>query len=143
MTNTLNKDEFLTQEKTRLGKYYRTNKTKLTNFGTNANFTNWYLLQLSTNEYKCHYCQTSIFEIRSLLNHKIINGRNVRGGAWRGPNFELDRKDPNGLYTEENCVLSCYFCNNDKSNTYSYPLYKNVIGPLRKQMWQNIKKSEQ
>lgn len=28
--------------------------------------------------------------------------------------------DPNGVYEWENCVLSCYYYNNDKSNTFDY-----------------------
>ena len=132
--------KFLNEENTRIAKYYSTNKKKLAGFADKASFTSWYFAELYTHEKKCHYCHTSILEIRHLLNRGIIDGRRVKAGALRGPNFEIDRKDPNGAYTEDNCVLSCYYCNNDKSNTYSYAIYKNYIGPLRNDMWTSLKK---
>ena len=119
------------EQSTRLKKYFTTNKSKLTGFNNFTQFKNWFEHLSETSDYKCHYCETSLFDIRRLLNAGIINGRLVRGGSLRGPNFELDRTDPFGEYSEENCVLSCYYCNNDKSNTFSYLIYKNIMGPLR------------
>ncbi|AKD04307.1 hypothetical protein PKOR_15935 [Pontibacter korlensis] len=38
----------------------------------------------------------------------------------RGKSLELERKDAaSNLYTAENCVLACYFCNNHKSDIIS------------------------
>lgn len=87
---------------------------------------------------KCHYCNTDILDIRRLLNAGVIRGRGVRGTGLRGPNFEIDRKNPFDVYNERNCVLSCYYCNNDKSNTFSYETYLNVIGPSRKIAWDTM-----
>ena len=47
----------------------------------------------------------------------------------------IDKKDASGVYDYQNCVLSCYYCNNDKSNTFGYELYKNIIGEGRRLLW--------
>jgi hypothetical protein len=119
------------EQVTRLENYYRTNRRKLVGFETFNQFNQWFNQASDNNQHKCHYCNISILDIRRLINSGIINGRLVRGGSLRGPNFEIDRMDPFGEYNQDNCVLSCYYCNNDKSNTFSYTTYKNVIGPLR------------
>lgn len=33
---------------------------------------------------------------------------------------------------------ACYYCNNDKSNTFSYDIYRNEIGASRKEIWDNL-----
>jgi hypothetical protein len=131
MPYTTDLETYKLEQTVRLKKYYTTNKSKLTGFNNLNHFTTWFEQTSLACDYKCHYCETSLFDIRRLLNAGIINGRLVRGGSLRGPNFELDRTDPFGEYSEVNCVLSCYYCNNDKSNTFSYEIYKNTIGPNR------------
>ena len=60
-----------------------------------------------------------------------IVGRGTNRGVW----LEFDRLEPNGLYSRNNCVLACYFCNNDKSDVFdgqSYRLFfKNRVEYLR------------
>ena len=126
---------FLDEQKSRLSSYYSSNKIKFANFGSKESFIAWYLSQLKVNDCKCHYCKTSILDIRRLLNNDLIGGRSVKGNGLRGPNFEVDRKNPFGKYEESNCVLSCYYCNNDKSNTFDYETYLNIIGPVKGQAW--------
>jgi hypothetical protein len=46
-------------------------------------------------------------------------GRGTNRGVW----LEVDRIDPNGLYSRDNCVLCCYFCNNDKSDVFAGDQY--------------------
>jgi hypothetical protein len=133
-----NPDLYIQEETERISKYYDTNKLKLAGFEGRDNFINWYLHELSFNECRCHYCNTNILHIRQLLNAGLINGRSVRGTGLRGPNFELDRKDPEAGYNERNCVLSCYYCNNDKSNTFSYETYLNIIGPAKGAAWNTL-----
>ena len=141
MPYTTNLDEFLNDQTSRLPKYYSTNKNKLRGFENRDRFIDWYLHELYINNNKCHYCNTSILEIRDLLNRGIIQGRNVSGGGIRGQNLEIDRMQPGEEYTEDNCVLSCYYCNNDKSNTFSYDIFRNIIGPSRKIIWDNLMRS--
>jgi hypothetical protein len=127
-----NPDLYIQEETQRISNYYNTNRQKLSGFESRDNFIDWYMHELYFYQNKCHYCKTSILDIRKLMNAGIINGRSVRGSGLRGPNFELDRKDPNAGYNERNCVLSCYYCNNDKSNTFSYETYLDIIGPAKK-----------
>jgi hypothetical protein len=126
---------YRTEQETRINSYYSSNRAKFAGFGGRDRFIDWYMHELYIQENKCHYCNTSILEIRRLINAGTINGRSVRGGGLRGPNFEVDRRDPFGVYEEANCVLSCYYCNNDKSNTFNYETYLNIIGPAKKQAW--------
>jgi len=133
-----NSDLYIQEETQRISNYYNTNKQKLADFEGKVNFMDWYLHELYFHENKYHYCKTSILKIRQLLNAGLINGRSVRGTGLRGPNFEIDRKDPAAGYNERNCVLSCYYCNNDKSNTFSYETYLNIIGPAKKAAWDNL-----
>ena len=135
MPFTINQNEFIQEQIARLPNYYSTNRIKLIGFENTENFQNWYLEKLNNNECKCHYCKTSILDIRRLINEQIISTRAVRGDGSRGPNLEIDRMDPFGEYNENNCVLSCYYCNNDKSNTFGYDIYLNVFGPARNNAW--------
>jgi hypothetical protein len=136
MPYTTDPGEFITEQERRVIKYYSTNKSKLSGFQGRQDFIDWYLHEIHFNENKCHYCKTSILDIRKLLNAGLIAGRLVKGGGLRGPNFEIDRMNPNGIYEWRNCVLSCYYCNNDKSNTFDYETYIDIIGPAKRHAWQ-------
>ena len=50
-------------------------------------------------------------------------GRGTNRAVW----LEVDRIDPNGLYSRENSVLCCYFCNNDKSDVFDGNQYSCFI----------------
>lgn len=58
-------------------------------------------------------------------------GRGQSRGVW----LEVDRLIPKGNYSPENCVLACYFCNNDKSDVFHGNDYKayitDTVGYLR------------
>jgi hypothetical protein len=136
MPYTTDPAEFIIEQERRVIKYYSTNKSKLSGFQGRQDFIDWYLHEIHFNENKCHYCKTSILDIRMLLNAGLIAGRLVKGGGLRGPNFEIDRMNPNGIYEWRNCVLSCYYCNNDKSNTFDYQTYIDIIGPAKRHAWQ-------
>ena len=140
MPYTIDQDLFLIEEKERIKKYYNANKSKLIGFEDRQSFINWYMHELYINENKCHYCETSIFVIRELLNNNIIQYRRVGKSGTRGANFEIDRMNPFDGYSRENCVLSCYYCNNDKSNTFNYEIYRNIVAPCKKEAWKLIYK---
>jgi len=63
------------------------------------------------------------------------------GGSFRkgkrGLHLEVDRKDAEGRYSPENCVLACYPCNNAKSDVFSYKEFLDIgkaIGKVKKRM---------
>lgn len=138
MPYTIDQLEFVNEQRNRLIQYFNTNKDKLSGFETRDRFIDWYMNELNISENKCHYCKTSILEIRQLLNDGVIRGRSVGRGGERGSNLEIDRRDPFGEYVENNCVLSCYYCNNDKSNTFDYETYLNIIGPSKRDAWRRL-----
>lgn len=56
----------------------------------------------------CHYCDTNIpWQPHTRLNKKSTA-------------YYLDRKDNNGPYSVQNCVVCCTRCNRMKSNKFSY-----------------------
>lgn len=57
----------------------------------------------------CFYCELTLADFDELYDHHLINKK-----ANRGFVLELDRKTPNLEYTPDNCVMSCYWCNNVK-----------------------------
>ena len=103
---------------------------------TKQEFIEWY----KNNEVNgCYYCGLEIVVQRELIqnnkiesnrffSHKYFNQYGLEKNGTRGFNFEVDRKKPKGPYSEDNCVLCCYFCNNDKSDVFSDEQYKIFIG---------------
>jgi len=50
----------------------------------------------------------------------------------RGNHLELERRDAkNNYYSPENCVLACYFCNNDKSDIFDENEYLEYLKDRR------------
>lgn len=82
---------------------------------------------------KCYYCGVQESLVTYLFSHDILKSKRSRGKY-----FEIDRKDPDGLYTKENCVLTCYFCNNDKSDIFDHEQYKQIIIDGRKQFLEQL-----
>jgi len=80
---------------------------------------------------KCHYCE---IEEEDFIQ---IWGK-IYGGEKRGK-LEVDRKDNEKGYNEENSVLSCPICNNAKSDKFTYEEFLKV-GHVIKQIWQQRKK---
>ncbi len=70
----------------------------------------------------CYYCELTLSDFDELYNHHLINKK-----ANRGFVLELDRKTPNLEYTPDNCVMSCYWCNNAKTDEFDTEEFK-VIG---------------
>lgn len=107
-------------------------------FITRQHLATWYGDMLVAQDCKCHYCESSIFDIRRLIEAGLLATRAVRGNGVRGPVLEIDKKT-NGLgYTPGNCVLACYYCNNDKSYTMNADEYKEYYGPGRHRHFQHL-----
>tara|TARA_R110002051_G_scaffold232667_1_gene294391 strand:+ start:264 stop:689 length:426 start_codon:yes stop_codon:yes gene_type:complete len=90
---------------------------------------------------QCDYCGLTEVELQEITMTGILTSKRfpqngiVGRGTNRGVWLEFDRLEPNGLYSRNNCVLACYFCNNDKSDVFdgqSYRLFfKNRVEYLR------------
>ena len=76
-------------------------------------------IYIEPNDYVCYYCGISERILSKLYNDPKYTCKTKRNrGAW----FELDRKDSSkdkNVYSKENMVLCCYFCNNHKSDVVS------------------------
>lgn len=109
----------------------REKKSDFINF---EDFYEWYCEQKK----ECHYCSLKEKELQKIVmlgilksNRFPLNGKITQGRA-RGIWLEIDRKESKGKYSRSNCVLSCYFCNNDKSDIFNEKEYKNFIKDRRK-----------
>lgn len=103
----------------------------LIGFQSSDNLANWWMERLKAQRGCCDYCQTPISLIKELIAANLLSGRSVKGVGLRGPCLELERMDSKGGYTPSNCVLICYYCNNDKSNVYSRKEYIEYLAPSK------------
>lgn len=87
-------------------------------------------IEIITNQsLKCYYCQTDLRTIQQLIIKKIIKPRKRGPDNYSGLHFELDHKNgDNNDNRRENLVASCYYCNNDKSDTFASDLFKKYFG---------------
>ena len=127
-------EEYIRQEYTRA----KTNlyKSDRKTFGSADKLAVWFVEKLKSQNFCCFYCETSIFEINKLIEAGFLKTRAVRGEGRRGPVLEIDKN--NDVYVPENCVLSCYYCNNDKSYTSSMNDYKENFGANRKKYFDTL-----
>lgn len=92
-------------------------------------FFDWYHEQ----ELVCQYCGLKEEEMQEismtgiLISKRFPQNGIVGQGTSRGVWLELDRIVSTGLYSRDNCVLCCYFCNNDKSDVFNGDIYKNFF----------------
>ncbi len=104
-------------------------KSELKNISFDT-FKKWYLLQNNC----CIYCGlTNLESIK--LSEKFP--KSTRGGK-RGFSLELDRKDSIIIdYSVlKNLCLACYWCNNAKTNYFSFEEFK-IIGNTLQQIQKN------
>ena len=106
--------------------YFRRKKIEKDAFGNFESFLKWYNQQ----EKVCHYCGLSEAESQEIVTTSLLtsnrfpkDGKSGRGQG-RGMWLEVDRIKPKESYSIENCVLACYFCNNDKSDVFDGEEYK-------------------
>jgi hypothetical protein len=79
----------------------------------------------------CHYCGLSQEDSRALAI-KLPSARfpisdKSQRGRCRALHLEVDRKKSKGEYSKDNCVLCCYFCNNDKSDVFTHDQYMQML----------------
>ncbi|MCL1972664.1 MAG: hypothetical protein FWG57_06725 [Endomicrobia bacterium] len=124
-------------------------KKDINGFKDFNDFKEWYKQQYEKQEKKCHYCEMQETDIETIVMEGMLkskrfpqNGK-ISQGHSRGVNLEIDRKKSNKNYSKENCVLACYFCNNDKSDVFDEEKYKDFVkdrkGFLEKLLFQSKK----
>ena len=82
---------------------------------------------IHTNDSVCYYCGVNEQILKELYNEGEVCKTKRNRGAW----FELDRKDSKGennVYSKDNMVLCCYFCNNHKSDVISTKDMRDYFG---------------
>ena len=118
--------------------FSKRNLDKKNSFDDFEDFLDWYNIQ----EKKCFYCGIEESEVQEIVMTGILKssrfpkdgkiGRGQSRGVW----LEVDRLEPKENYSRNNCVLACYFCNNDKSDVFhgnEYNAFKSDrAGYLRK-----------
>lgn len=132
----INTEEFIKQERARVAKLFARKHKK--GFATKQNFVDWYIDTLRSQSFCCYYCEVSIFDIRELIKRELLLTRKVKKPGVRGPVLEVDKKINRLGYGTENCALSCYYCNNDKSYTLDDGAYKKFFGPARKKYVEHL-----
>lgn len=78
----------------------------------------------------CKYCGITPSEIEKLGHQQKLFKKSERG--W---SLEIDRKNSNFEYSENNCVLACYWCNNAKTDEYTFEEFQ-IIGAAMRYVWQ-------
>lgn len=131
--------DFIEKEKQRVKKLFA--KKHQPGFKNSNDLADWFAERLQKQKYKCEYCETSIFDMRKLIESKMLKTRKVRYGE-RGPVLEIDKGNNEEGYTKDNCVLACYYCNNDKSYIFGYDDYKKYFGENRKIYFNNLLKND-
>ncbi len=131
-------EEYLEKEKLRVSKLYK--EKHRNGFITKETFVDWYIKQIQKQDFKCYYCETSIFYMIKLIESNYLKARKIGYGV-RGKVLEIDKKVNENGYNPENCVLACYYCNNDKSYTIESDEYKKYFGNNRKKYFENLLKS--
>ena len=99
-----------------------------------ASFYIWYKDRINTQNGLCEYCNLPGDTTKNYRNEGFRKGR-------RGFRLEVDRKNPKGKYSPNNCVLACYPCNNAKSDVFTYAefiLIGKAIGEVKNRKLQRI-----
>jgi hypothetical protein len=109
--------------------YSRRKQDGYSSFKDFEDFLDWY----NSKEKICFYCGLKEEESQELVMTGIltsnrfpqngISGRGQGRGIW----LEVDRLKPKENYSRDNCVLCCYFCNNDKSDVFDGTEYKKFM----------------
>jgi hypothetical protein len=86
----------------------------------------------------CSYCGITLDQIEELgANGELHNKRS----ETRGYTLEIDRKEPNLEYTKDNCCMSCYWCNNAKTDEFSVEDFKEIARGINAVWNQRMKSS--
>lgn len=88
---------------------------------------------------KCWYCEVDENTVRAAFA-KDEKGECVISSKKRSFSGELqiERKDPDGDYSADNCEFACVICNNAKSDMISEGDFRDFFVPGIKEYWKHI-----
>ncbi|MBP6714904.1 MAG: hypothetical protein KA157_13265 [Aliarcobacter sp.] len=89
---------------------------ELKEYWEREDFIRWFV----NKEKKCCYCLCSAEEL-----NKFYDLNSSKRKSTRGKSLEIERIEDKE-YSENNCELSCYWCNNAKSDVFTYEEFKNI-----------------
>ena len=111
-------------------KDYKLGKRKLKElcpkyFNTLDDFKNGFreFYGINDSERCCGYCGISEKQISDLHRNKKINTIRLKN---RGTTMEIDRVNPHEFYDKGNIILSCYWCNNAKTDEFDKDEFKEI-----------------
>lgn len=127
--------EELKEQREELSEIRKIWKTKYNNPETTEtfwDFKRWY----DSVERKCYYCGVTEPQIKELYKKEKEEKNKPLTERNRGKKLEIERLAPKEPYQNtDNLVLSCYWCNNAKTDTFSAEEFKEigkVIGAIWK-----------
>lgn len=108
------------KEMRRIRQLYNNKKGNAFEFLDFNDFYKWYIIQYEKQNGCCYYCKTEESVLTELFEKKYTSIKRTN----RGKRLEVERRDSgSNKYNKDNCVLACYFCNNDKSDIFSEAEY--------------------
>ncbi len=108
-----------TDKEQKISNRYSSIKSRVENldkYWPREDFIDWY-----KNEPKiCCYCKSTEEELA-----RFYERNNSKRKGTRGQTLEIERIEDRE-YSRKNCKLSCYWCNNAKSDTFTYSEFKKI-----------------
>jgi hypothetical protein len=106
-------------------------------FGGKEKFLDWYLdynIEQNEGKIKCCYCGVEEKQLHKYFDNLPNGTKNSRG---RGKKLEIERKDSTEDYSDGNCALACYVCNNAKSDFLNKENFRPIAEGINK-FWSNV-----
>ncbi|WP_170020340.1 hypothetical protein [Campylobacter sp. RM16190] len=98
---------------------------RIAGFGDKKTFMQWYMDQNK----KCCYCGITEKQLELLGKKEQLKTKRI---TTRGYTLEVDRKLPNLEYSDKNCCMACYWCNNAKTDEFSPSEFKEIARGINK-----------
>jgi len=122
--------------------YNRRVNNNINGFESFDEFSTWY----SGLKKECFYCGLDEETLRFIVMNGLLKSKRfpengvLKRGKARGYYLEVDRKNPEKYYSTDNCVLACYFCNNDKSDVFNSKEYIDFYQDRKNYLEELVKK---
>ena len=91
---------------------------------------------------RCYYCEIDEDTLRAAFDKNDKNDKNEGVISSKKRSFsgelQIERKNPNGDYSADNCEFACVICNNAKSDMISAENFKKFFVPGIKKYWKHI-----